>query len=143
MIAVDTNILVHAFDRGSTEHERAAAAVGELVLGRSWGLPWPVPYEFLAVVTRGGANRRTAPLEVAIAALDGWLASPGVHLLGEGSDHWPRVRSILTAARASGALVYDARIAALCLAHGIAELWTADRDFGRFPRLRIRNPLVG
>ena len=143
MIAVDTNILVYAFDRGSTEHERAAAAVGELVLGRSWGLPWPVPYEFLAVVTRGGANRRTAPLEVAIAALDGWLASPGVHLLGEGPDHWPRVRSILTAARASGALVYDARIAALCLAHGIAELWTADRDFGRFPRLRIRNPLVG
>jgi len=143
VIAVDTNILVHAFDRGSPEHERAAAAVGELVLDRSWALPWPVPYEFLAVVTRVGADRRAAPLEVAIAALDGWLAAPGVHLLGEGPDHWRRVRSLLTAAQAHGTLVYDARIAALCLAHGVAELWTADRDFGRFPRLRVRNPLIG
>jgi len=27
--------------------------------------------------------------------------------------------------------------------HGARELWTADRDFGRFPGLRVRNPLVG
>jgi len=24
----------------------------------------------------------------------------------------------------------------------VRELWTADRDFSRFPRLRTRNPLV-
>lgn len=29
--------------------------------------------------------------------------------------------------------VYDARIAAVCLDHGVAELWTADRDFSLFP----------
>ena len=33
-------------------------------------------------------------------------------------------------------------IAALCLAHGVRELWTHDRDFGRFPALAVRNPLV-
>jgi uncharacterized protein len=38
--------------------------------------------------------------------------------------------------------VHDARVAALCLAHGISELWSADRDFGRFPGVRVRNPLV-
>ena len=37
---------------------------------------------------------------------------------------------------------HDARIAAICLSHGVRELWTADRDFGRFPDLRVRNPLV-
>jgi hypothetical protein len=42
-----------------------------------------------------------------------------------------------------GALVHEARVAALCLQHGVTELWSADRDFGRFPRLRTRNPLVG
>jgi predicted nucleic acid-binding protein len=36
--------------------------------------------------------------------------------------------------------VHDARIAALCLHHGIDELLTADRDFGRSPL--PRNPLV-
>ena len=30
-----------------------------------------------------------------------------------------------------------------CRVHGLRELWTADRDFGRFPDLRVRNPLVG
>jgi predicted nucleic acid-binding protein len=42
----------------------------------------------------------------------------------------------------TGPLVHDARIAALCLSHGIRELWTADRDFSRFPRLKTANPLV-
>jgi predicted nucleic acid-binding protein len=36
----------------------------------------------------------------------------------------------------------DTRIAALCLAHGVRELWTADRDFTRYPSLKIRNPLI-
>jgi predicted nucleic acid-binding protein len=39
-------------------------------------------------------------------------------------------------------MVHDARIAALCLSHGVCELWSADRDFSRFPALRTRNPLV-
>ena len=42
----------------------------------------------------------------------------------------------------TGPLVHDARIAALCLSHGIKELLTADRDFGRFRDLKTRNPLV-
>jgi predicted nucleic acid-binding protein len=42
----------------------------------------------------------------------------------------------------TGPLVQDARIAALCLQHGVRELWTADRDFSRFPALGVRNPLV-
>ncbi len=42
----------------------------------------------------------------------------------------------------AGGGVYDARIVAMCLAHGVDELWSADRDFSRFPGLRVRNPLV-
>jgi uncharacterized protein len=35
-----------------------------------------------------------------------------------------------------------ARIAAICLEHSVEELWTSDRDFARFPDLRIRDPLI-
>lgn len=42
---------------------------------------------------------------------------------------------------ASGNLVHDAHIAALCLEHGVSELLTADRDFSRFTDLRISSPL--
>lgn len=43
----------------------------------------------------------------------------------------------------AGGKVHDARIAALCLHHAVDELWSADRDFSRFPTLRTVNPLVG
>jgi len=46
-------------------------------------------------------------------------------------------------AMAQGGAIHDARIAAICLSHGVAELWSADRDFSRFPALPIRNPLIG
>jgi predicted nucleic acid-binding protein len=39
--------------------------------------------------------------------------------------------------------VHDARVAALCAFHRIQELWSADRDFHRFPGVKVRNPLVG
>jgi predicted nucleic acid-binding protein len=45
-------------------------------------------------------------------------------------------------ARVVGPEVHDARVATLCLQHGVRELWSADRDFGRFPGLRTVNPLV-
>jgi len=48
---------------------------------------------------------------------------------------------MLFAGKAAGPLVHDARIAAICRAAGVAELWAADRDFSRFPGLLVRNPL--
>ena len=39
-----------------------------------------------------------------------------------------------------GGVVHDARIAALCGAHGVGELLTRDRDFALFPEVRIRDP---
>jgi hypothetical protein len=48
----------------------------------------------------------------------------------------------INASRISGPQVHDARIATLCLQHGVSELWSADRDFNRFPSLTVRNPLV-
>jgi predicted nucleic acid-binding protein len=42
--------------------------------------------------------------------------------------------------RAAGNLVHDAHIAALLREHGVEEIWTADRDFVRFPGLRVHDP---
>jgi predicted nucleic acid-binding protein len=56
--------------------------------------------------------------------------------------YWQLLRELVADGRAAGPRVHDARVAAVCLANGVTELWTADRDFGRFPELRVRNPLV-
>lgn len=39
-----------------------------------------------------------------------------------------------------GRVVHDARIAAICVAHGIDELITCDRDFSLFPELQTKSP---
>jgi len=72
-----------------------------------------------------------------------WLESPGLLLLSESEDYWQQLRSFLKSGRVCGLQVHDARIAALCRYHGVTELWTADRDFGRFPHQKVRNLLAG
>jgi predicted nucleic acid-binding protein len=66
-----------------------------------------------------------------------------VRLLAEPPGVWAELRAMLTAARPKGRQIHDARIAATCVASGVTELWTADRDFCWYPLLRTRNPLVG
>jgi predicted nucleic acid-binding protein len=63
-------------------------------------------------------------------------------ILSESEGYWDKLSALLLSSRVVGSQVHDARIAALCLHNGIAELWTAGRDFSRFPELRVRNPLI-
>jgi hypothetical protein len=49
---------------------------------------------------------------------------------------------MLSVAKVTGPQIHDARVAALCVQHGVRELWSADRDFSRFPNLTVVNPLV-
>jgi predicted nucleic acid-binding protein len=108
-----------------------------------WAIPWPCIHEFLAIATHARIYAPPTPLDTAIDQVDAWLESPSVVLLSESAAHWEQLRGLLQAGRVSGPLVHDARVAALCQQHGVTELWTADRDFGRFPGIKVRNPLVG
>jgi len=144
LIALDTNILVYAHREDSTWHQRALERVVELAEGRApWAIPWPCIHEFLAIVTRPRIYDPPTPLETALDQVDAWLASPTLVMLAEAEGHWPQLRALLATGQVTGALVHDAKVAALCLHHGVRELWTADRDFGRFPEMVVRNPLVG
>ncbi len=78
----------------------------------------------------------------AVKQVEAWLEAPVAVLLHEGVGYWDELQRQLFASQARGPLVHDARIAALCIDHGVTELWTVDRDFSRFPALPIRNPLM-
>ena len=143
MIAVDTNILVYAHRKDSAWHAAAREALAGLAEGRAaWAIPWPCLHEFLAIVTHPRIYRPPTPLPIAIDQVSAWLESPTLVRLAENDAYWDVLRDSLSAGRIAGPQVHDARIAALCLAHGVRELWTHDRDFGRFPSLTVRNPLV-
>lgn len=144
MIAIDTNILVYAHRRDLPSHARAAAVVRQLAEGAApWGIPWDCLAEFLAIVTNRTLWRDDAtPVEIALGQVEAWLASPTVRLLGESTSFFVTLKEVVLDGGVSGAQVHDARVAAVCMHNGVTELLTADRDFGRFPRLNTRNPLV-
>lgn len=143
MIAVDSNLLAYAHREDSSWHVAAYACLVGLAEGRTaWAIPWPCIHEFLAIVSHPRIYEPPTPLDKAIDQVEAWLESPSLVLLSESEDYWVQLRSLLRAGRISGPKVHDARVAALCLLHGVGELWTIDRDFGRFPKLKVRNPLV-
>ena len=144
MIAVDTNILVHAHRNDSPWHEAARSSVMSLAEGNvAWAIPWPCIHEFLGVVTNPRILKPPTPMHNAVDQIEAWLESGRLVLLAESAGHWESLKQAVLHGRVTGAQVHDARIATLCAQHGVAELWTADRDFSRYPLLKTRNPLVG
>lgn len=142
MIALDTNLLVHAHRRDASLHDRAFAAVRELAeSGRPWGICLHALVEFYSVATHPRLWSRPSTPEQANGQIAAWREAPRLRLLGDTPDMLDTLAKLTTQGRVQGALVHDARIAACCLAHGVSELWTIDRDFSRFPALKTHNPL--
>ena len=144
MIALDTNFLVYAHREDSPWHSEAYRCVATLAEGRQpWAVPWCCIHEFLSIVTHPRIYIPPTPLKVALDQVEAWRESPSLVLLAETEGYWKHLRAAAEGGRIAGPLVHDARVAALCIAHGVRELWSADRDFSRFPGLKIRNPLAG
>ncbi len=143
MIAVDTNLLIYSHREDSEFHVPARELVDGLRRNpTAWAIPWPCVHEFIGIVTHLNIYQPPTPLKTALDAVDAWHAGGNLHLIGEGDGYFEKLRNIATAAQLKGPRIHDARIAALCLHHGVSELWSADRDFSAFPQLKMRNPLV-
>jgi toxin-antitoxin system PIN domain toxin len=140
VIAVDTNVLVYAHHSEAPRHRVALEALRSLAEGDAvWGLPVFVIGEFLRIVTHPrGPFRRPSTSEQALGAIDGLLGSPSVRVLAPGARFLPLLRKVVVEGRATGNLVFDAQVAAVCLEHGATTILTEDRDYARFPGLTVR-----
>jgi toxin-antitoxin system PIN domain toxin len=141
VILLDANLLLYAYN-SSSEHHVAAKRWLEGLLSHSQSvrLAWISILAFLRISTNPRAY--PSPLSPAEASeiVSSWLERPMVAVLDPGERYWAILSQLLTASQSRGALVSDAHLAALAIEHG-ATLATSDRDFTRFPDLRLLNPL--
>ena len=140
--SVDANILLYASDRSSPWHARASEFLaGCVVRPELFCLAWPALMAYLRVATHPGIFSSPLSPAEAEANVDSLLGLPRVRVLGEGDGFWPAFRA-LTDAPVRGNLVPDAHLAALLLEHGVERLYTRDRDFLKFPTLKVEDPFA-
>ena len=138
MIAVDTNILVYAH-RGETEpHDLAASRLTALAQGAErWALPIFCVTEFMRVVTHKRVFNPPSTVAQAAAFIEEVVSAPSCELVRPGHEFFNLLIACVREVNASGNLIFDAQIAALCHQHGIDTILTNDRDFGCFQSLRV------
>ena len=144
MIAVDTNLLVYAHRRESRMGDEAHTLMAALAEGATaWAIPWPCCYEFFSVVTHRRIWKDAASTpDQAWHQFEAWAGSPSNRMIGETEGFRDILERFVRRPHVVGGVVHDARIAAICVAHGVEALLTRDRDFSSFPELRTRNPLA-
>lgn len=141
MILVDANLLLYAYDSGSAHHNGARGWLeSALSKPQPVGLAWTAILAFLRIGTDRRLRQQAPSMGEAASIVSSWLDRPNVTLLNPGERHWEILRGLAIKGQVQGRLVMDAHLAALAIEHG-AELATTDRDFTRFPGLRILNPL--
>ncbi len=142
MRAVDSNVLIYAFLSDSEFHQQAKSVVSALAIAAApWAIPWACVHEFYGVVTRRSLFPAGPSPVHAVAQLDEWFRSPSLQLLSESRNHWQTLVGLIGSAGITGPLIHDAKIAAICLDHGVSEFITVDRDFRRFAALRVSSIL--
>ena len=88
-----------------------------------------------------GLFRKPLSVDAAFDVVDAWLQQSSVAVPEPTARHLQTMRDLIAPLGTGGNLTSDAHLAALAIEHG-AVLCSTDNDFGRFDRLRWRNPLA-
>lgn len=142
MILIDANLLLYAYDRASPHHDRAKLWL-ELALNglEPVGFGWVTLLAFLRLTTNPRVFQRPLAVADAVGIVQWWLSLPAVGVVEPTQNHLPLLLGAATDGQARGPMLMDAHLAALAIEHG-ATLCTTDRDFARYPGLRLANPLA-
>lgn len=138
---VDANVLIYASDAGSPHHDDSRRLLDALAAGPELiRLFWPVVMAYLRITTHASVFSTPLTPSEAEANVGALTELPHVKVIGEGDGFWNVYKDARSGIVVRGNLVTDAHIVALMRQHGVKEIWTKDRDFAKFPGIKVRDP---
>jgi uncharacterized protein len=141
VILLDANLLIYAYDSEATPHRKARSWLELRFSGaENVGLSWITILAFMRITTSRRYESSPMTTEEAASIVNDWVKHPNVILTSPTEQHWRILSDLLPKSQARGPLIMDAHLAALAIEHG-ATLCTNDRDFMRFPGLKVEFPL--
>lgn len=133
----DANLLLYAVNADCAQQPVAATWLEEaFAQAAGIGFAWAAVLGFLRLSTKPGIFSEPLELTDALGIMDEWLNHPNARILNPGERHATLLPRLLTGAGVGGNLASDAHLAAIAIEHG-ATLGTWDREFERFPGLRL------
>ncbi|MGH7005950.1 MAG: TA system VapC family ribonuclease toxin [Alphaproteobacteria bacterium] len=140
--AIDVNILLYASDADSPLHAPAVRFIERCSSAPEvFCLAWPTIMGYLRIATHPAIFAKPLSPEEAMRNIDSLLSRHQAYLMAEEEGFWELYRQVANDMRPRGNLVPDAHLAVLLRQHGIATLYTHDRDFRRFDFLSVVDPL--
>ncbi len=141
MVLLDVNVLVYAHRQDSPHHRQYLRWLENLVnADHPYGLADLALSGFLRVVTHPKVFNPPSSIDKALAFIQELREQPNCTVINPGPRHWDIFCRLCTIAGIRGNLVPDTFLAALAIESG-SEWITADRDYHRFPGLRVRHPV--
>ena len=139
MIAVDTNVLVHAHRHETPRHSLAEAAVLDPAESSSrWAILVFCLGEFKRVVTHPRLFNPQHSTDEACLAVRRPIVFPSRAVLCPDPDRPALLMEAAQEANAVGNRAFDAQTVAVCREHRLARLMTEDRDLDRFAGLETK-----
>ena len=140
---VDVNILLYASDRASPFHAAAAGFLRERPRDPDiLCLMWPVVMAYVRLATHPRIFAEPLTPRVAVDNVEALMRMPRCRVVTEPEDFLATYRRVAVDHPARGNLVPDAHLAALARAHGVGTIYTHDRDFRKYPFLRVVDPVA-
>ena len=135
MILADVNALIYAFRPETSLHELARGALTESRDQGSLIILPDIAASFVRIVTDKRLSSTPDELQAAFEFID-ILSARGRLLREARGTRWQSLQYLSERVEIRGPLVPGALLAATCLDFG-ASILTADRDFLRFPGVRV------
>lgn len=140
MILPDVNVLIYAFRQDSSEYAVCRPWLDSVVAGNARFGMSPLA---LSAVVRITTNRRTyevpSSVEEAFGYCEDLLRQPHCQVVEPGERHFEIFQRLCIDTDTKGPSVTDAWYAALAIEWG-CEWITLDRDYARFPGLKLSAP---